>query len=94
MHGRALGLLIVSAWAACSGYGAWAASTRDEPARVASAGVSVNQAVHMVEQRFHARVVKTQTEQDNGRTVYVMRLLDDSGKVWTVRVDATSGSVQ
>jgi len=54
----------------------------------------MDQAVHMVEQRFHARVVKTQTEQDNGRTVYVMRLLDDSGKVWTVRVDATSGSVQ
>jgi uncharacterized membrane protein YkoI len=48
----------------------------------------------MVEQRFHARVVKTQTQQDNGHTVYVMRLLDDSGKVWTVRVDAASGSVQ
>jgi uncharacterized membrane protein YkoI len=47
-----------------------------------------------VEQRFHARVVKTQTQQDNGRTVYVMRLLSDSGKVWTVRVDAVSGSVQ
>ena len=61
---------------------------------VASAAVSVDQAVRMVEQRFHARVVKTQTQQDNGHTVYVMRLLDDSGKVWTVRVDAASGSVQ
>ena len=61
---------------------------------MASAGVSMDQAVRMVEERFHARVVKTQTEQGNGHTVYVMRLLNDSGKVWTVRVDAASGSVQ
>ena len=65
-----------------------------EPMVMTSAEVSMDQAVRMVEQRFHARVVKAQTEQDNGHTVYVMRLLNDSGKVWTVRVDAASGSVQ
>jgi uncharacterized membrane protein YkoI len=94
MHGRAAAVLILSTCVVCSGGGAWAAAMRAEQPLVASAGVSMDQAVRMVEQRFHARVVKTQTEQDNGRTVYVMRLLDDSGKVWTVRVDATSGSVQ
>ena len=55
--------------------------------------VSLDQAVRMVEQRYHARVVKAQAEEDNGRTVYLLRLLTDSGRVWTVRVDAASGSV-
>jgi uncharacterized membrane protein YkoI len=61
---------------------------------VVSVAVSMDQAVKMVEQRFHARVVKAEAQSDGGRTVYVLRLLDDSGKVWTVRVDAISGSVQ
>jgi uncharacterized membrane protein YkoI len=61
---------------------------------VASAAVSMDQAVKMVEQRFHARVVKAEAQKENGRTVYVLRLLNDSGKVWTVRVDAADGSVQ
>ena len=60
----------------------------------ASAAVSMDQAVKMVEQRFHARVVKAEAHKDNGRTVYVLRLLNDSGKVWTVRVEAADGSVQ
>ncbi|HWX69641.1 MAG TPA: PepSY domain-containing protein [Steroidobacteraceae bacterium] len=57
-------------------------------------GLSMDQAVRMVEERYHARVVKAQTEQDEGRTLYVLRLLNDAGKVWTVRIDASSGSVQ
>jgi len=57
-------------------------------------GVSMDQAVRMVEERYHARVVKAQTEQEEGRTRYVLRLLNDAGKVWTVRVDAADGSVQ
>lgn len=59
-----------------------------------AAEVSMEQAVHMVEQRFHARVVKAEVQKDNGRTTYVLRLLNDSGKVWTVHVDAASGAVQ
>ena len=56
--------------------------------------VSMEQAVRMVEQRFRARVVKAESHKDNGRTTYVLKLLDDSGKVWTVHVDAASGAVQ
>ncbi len=63
-------------------------------AMAASSALSMDQAVKMVEQRYHARVVKAETERDKGRTVYVLRLLSDSGKVWTVRVDAADGAVQ
>jgi uncharacterized membrane protein YkoI len=58
------------------------------------AGMSMDQAVRMVEERYHARVVKAETQHDEGHTLYVLRLLNDAGKVWTVRVDAASGSVQ
>jgi uncharacterized membrane protein YkoI len=61
-------------------------------ARAASA-ISMDQAVKMAEQHFHARVVKAETERDNGRTVYVLRLLNDAGRVWTVRVDAANGTL-
>jgi len=74
-----------------------ASAAAGEPAGravVASATVSMDQAVKMVEQRYRARVVKAETHKENGRTVYVLRLLNDLGKVWTVRVDASDGSVQ
>lgn len=58
------------------------------------ADMSIDQAVRMVEERYHARVVKVETQHDDGRTLYVLRLLNDAGKVWTVRVDAMSGSVE
>jgi uncharacterized membrane protein YkoI len=76
--------------------GAGAPDSRAAPARAmtTSSTVSMDQAVKMVERRFHARVVKAETERDNGRTVYVLRLLSDAGKVWTVRVDARDGAVQ
>ncbi len=64
------------------------------PVAMPRGSVSMDQAVRMVEERYHARVVKAQTQYDAGHTLYVLRLLNDEGKVWTVRVDAASGSVQ
>lgn len=58
-----------------------------------AASMSMDEAVKMAEQRFHARVVKAETQHDNGHTVYVLRLLNESGRVWTVRVDAASGEL-
>jgi hypothetical protein len=58
-----------------------------------AASLSIDDAVKMAEQRYHARVVKAETQHDNGHTVYILRLLNDSGQVWTVRVDAASGAV-
>ena len=55
--------------------------------------MSMDQAVKMVEQRFRARVVKAESQRDGVHTVYVLRLLNDSGRVWTVRVDADNGSI-
>jgi uncharacterized membrane protein YkoI len=60
---------------------------------VATAHISMDQAVRTVEQQFRARVVRAEAQQEGGRTVYVLRLLNDSGRVWTVRVDADSGAV-
>jgi uncharacterized membrane protein YkoI len=62
-------------------------------ASMAQSSVSMDQAVKMVEQRFGARVVKAESRRDGARTVYVLRLLNESGRVWTVRVDAASGAI-
>ncbi|MEP7312388.1 MAG: PepSY domain-containing protein [Pseudomonadota bacterium] len=57
------------------------------------AGVSLDQAVAMAERRFNAKVVRAGVAESNGRRVYVLRLLSEQGRVWTVRVDADSGTV-
>jgi peptidase YpeB-like protein len=58
------------------------------------ASMSMDEAVKMAEQRFHARVVKAETHIENGHTVYELRLLNEAGRVWTVRVDAASGALR
>jgi len=66
-----------------------------QPATVRDTGaLSKEQAVKMVEGKYRARVVRTETRHEGGHTYYVMRVLSDSGHVWTVRVDAASGSIQ
>lgn len=60
---------------------------------VADSRISMEQAVKMAEQKYKARVVRAESEDENGKTVYVLRLLNDSGRVWTVRVDAATGTV-
>ena len=101
IRARSTALLACGLWAAAVATGA-AQGTASAPSTLPSAtptvmprdGMSMDQAVRMVEQRYHARVVKAETQLDEGRTLYVLRLLNDAGKVWTVRVDASSGSVQ
>jgi uncharacterized membrane protein YkoI len=56
--------------------------------------MSMEQAVQMVERQYHARVVKAESHKSGERTTYVLKLLNDSGRVWTVHVDAASGVVQ
>jgi uncharacterized membrane protein YkoI len=58
-----------------------------------AANVSMEQAVKMAEQRFKARVVRAEAQHDAGHTIYVLRMLNESGRVWTVRVDASNGAV-
>jgi len=64
-----------------------------QPIAIAVASVSMEQAVKMAEQRFRAKVVRAETQHNEGRTVYVLRMLNESGHVWIVRVDASNGAV-
>jgi hypothetical protein len=57
------------------------------------AGVSMDQAVKMAEQRFKARVVRAEAQHDGVRTIYVLKMLNEAGHVWTVRVDAANGVI-
>jgi uncharacterized membrane protein YkoI len=56
--------------------------------------ISLDRAVAMAERRYNARVVRADTRAGGDRIVYVLRLLNDAGRVWTVRVDATTGDMQ
>ena len=65
----------------------------ERPMTLAAVSVSMEQAVKMAEQRYKAKVVRAETQHNEGRTVYVLRMLNESGHVWTVRVDASNGAV-
>lgn len=57
------------------------------------ASLSLAQAVRLAQHRFRARVVRAETQTQGDRTIYVLRMLDDAGRVFAVRVDAASGSI-
>ena len=56
-------------------------------------GVSLDHAIALAERRYNARVVRAEASSYKGRRVYVLRLLSEEGRVWTVRVDAASGAL-
>ena len=62
-----------------------------EPPRM-MAGISMDQAIDIAQRRYKARVVRADVSEAKGRRVYVLRLLSDQGRVWTVRIDAETGS--
>ncbi|MET0292682.1 MAG: PepSY domain-containing protein [Steroidobacteraceae bacterium] len=55
--------------------------------------VSLDQAIAMAERQFRARVVRAGVDESNGQRAYVLRLVSEQGRVWTVRVDAQTGSI-
>jgi uncharacterized membrane protein YkoI len=57
------------------------------------AALSMAQAVRLVQRHFRARVVRAETRTQGDRTIYVLRMLDDRGRVFAVRVDAVSGAI-
>ena len=68
-----------------------------EPARVDGVprdGISLNEAVSRAEAQYNARVVRTDVVDEDGRKVYVLKLLSEKGRVFTVRVDANSGRMR
>jgi uncharacterized membrane protein YkoI len=70
-----------------------ASGDRRDEIVLAAGGISLNQAIAMVEKRFKARVISSNTRQEGDRKVYVLRLLDDKGNGQVVRVDAATGSI-
>ena len=58
-----------------------------------SARISLDQAVQRAEHRYHARVVKAESRNSDGRVTYLLRLVSDDGRVFNVRVDAQTGSM-
>jgi uncharacterized membrane protein YkoI len=92
--------LVTAVLAGCAVSATLPAPAASAPQRAACAAaptapnLSMDEAVRMVEKRYHARVVKAETERDNGRTVYQLRLLNEAGRVWTVHVDAANGHIE
>lgn len=71
------------------------ASAAPAPAAAAAAGsMTMDQAVKMAEKKFHAKVIGAATQKDGAKSIYVLKLLNDTGHVRTVHVDAATGSVQ
>jgi uncharacterized membrane protein YkoI len=83
--------LLAAAPAEAARYGGERSRDRYAQADKEKRRVSLDQAVAMAERRYKARVVRAETETADGRLIYVLRLLNDAGRVWTVRVDAGSG---
>jgi uncharacterized membrane protein YkoI len=69
------------------------AAVADNPHAGALRELTMDQAVKLVERQYRARVVKAETQKSGPHTTYVLRLLNESGRVWTVHVDAASGAV-
>lgn len=72
---------------------AWNEDAPPQRSVMATSSVSMDQAVKMAEQRFKARVVRAETQHEGIHTIYILKLLNDAGHVWTVRVDATNGAI-
>ncbi len=57
-------------------------------------GISLDEAVVRAERQYRARVVRTEVTDEDGRTVYVLKLLSENGRVFTVRIDAATGRMR
>ncbi|HEV7607409.1 MAG TPA: PepSY domain-containing protein [Steroidobacteraceae bacterium] len=63
-------------------------------AAVSRDGISLDEAVSRAEAQYHARVVRTDVQDEDGRKVYVLKLLSEDGRVFTVRIDAATGRMR
>jgi hypothetical protein len=57
-------------------------------------GISLDEAVSRAERQYRARVVRTDVQDEDGRKVYVLKLLSEDGRVITVRIDAATGRMR
>jgi uncharacterized membrane protein YkoI len=57
-------------------------------------GISLDEAVSRAERQYRARVVRTDVQDEDGRKVYVLKMLSEDGRVFTVRIDAATGRMR
>lgn len=86
-------LIVAAATGVCLEASALATGEGTGRVAITAGGMSMDQAVKMAEQRFKARVVRAETQREGIRTIYILKLLNDAGHVWTVRVDAANGAI-
>jgi hypothetical protein len=78
-YGAARGLLLADA-------------EQSPPTLRQAGGVSLDQAIAIVQAKYNARVMRANTVEEDGRLVHYIRLMSaDRSRVWTVRVDAATG---
>jgi len=53
--------------------------------------ITLDEAVARAERQYKARAVRAEEERQGDRIVYRIRLLDDDGRVFEVRIDAATG---
>jgi peptidase YpeB-like protein len=75
------------------GYPAGGSNVEEQPVVVGvyRDGISLDEAVRRAEAQYNAKVVRTDVQDEDGRKVYVLKLLSEDGRVITVRVDAATG---
>jgi uncharacterized membrane protein YkoI len=61
--------------------------------RIQPSGMSLDQAVEMVQRRYRAKAVRAETVRNGDRLEHRIRLLSADGKVRNVSVDAESGAM-
>jgi hypothetical protein len=72
-------------------------SDQSEPPTIGAVqrdGISLDEAVARAEKQYRARVVRTDVQDEDGRKVYVLKLLSEDGRVFTVRIDAATGRMR
>ncbi|MBM4218559.1 MAG: hypothetical protein FJ171_02760 [Gammaproteobacteria bacterium] len=72
---------------AAAGNGHRDGDTRQESKRA----ISLDEAVARAERRYRARAVRAEEKRHGDRIEYRIRLLADDGRVFQVRIDATTG---
>jgi hypothetical protein len=81
--------------ASLPGHGAGGSNSPDRGvSAVVHDGVSLDEAVSRAERQYRARVVRTDVQDEDGRKVYVLKMLSEDGRVFTVRIDAATGRMR
>lgn len=72
-----------------------AISEHDEVRSIKQRGdiLSLEEILRRAGQQHTGRVLETELEQENGRYLYEVELVDESGEVWEMKLDAQTGEL-